>query len=436
MIKILSSSKENYLVPISKVKTNGENFDIIIDDKKTYQTLLGFGGAFTDASSYIYSMLSEKQKKEFIENIFTEKGLNYNIVRLTIGSCDFSCSTYDYLEEGVFSLKHDLKTIIPFIKKGKSFKDILVFSSPWSPPSIYKTNAKRQYGGKLKEEFYHKYALYLIDYLKSMKENGINVDFMSMQNEPQAVQTWDSCIYSGKEESNLVKCLYPLIKENKLSTKIFIWDHNKDIIVERVKETINAEVDEYIYGIAYHWYDNFCNSELSKIHYMYENKVLLFTEGCVELLLLDKDNPSKNIGNFENGLRYAKNYILDSENFSSGFIDWNLILDEKGGPNYAGNFCEAPIMFNKKEKELIYNPSYYIISHFSKFLSKGDIRIDTKVTNPFIIATSYKKEDNKYICVLLNDGEDTTVNVNFIDECFSVKLSAKSITTIIYEKSR
>ena len=434
MIKILSSYNGNYFVALKKKEHISTKIDVIIDDKVTYQTLLGFGGALTEAAYFNYSCLSEVQKEEFINSVFGKEGLNYNLIRITIGSCDFSCSTYDYLESGEFLLKHDIDTIIPFIKKGKAIKDLMVFASPWSPPAIYKTNGIRQHGGKLKLDCYTNYASYLINYLKSMKDNGVKIDFMSIQNEPKAVQIWDSCIYEGEEEGKLVKVLYPLLLKNDLSTKLFIWDHNKDIIVDRVKETIDEENNDYIYGIAYHWYDNFCNQELSKVHDLYSDKVLLFTEGCVELLLLDQDNPSKNIGSFENGLRYAKNYILDSENFSSGFIDWNLLLDENGGPNYVGNFCEAPIMFNHKEKKLIYNPSYYIISHFSRFLEKGDVRINTKVINTFVIATTYKKVDNTYINILLNQGDKTTITIKFIDEVFSVNLEANSVTTIIYKK--
>lgn len=436
MIEILCSNKDNYFVSLKKKEIINESFDIIIDNKKTYQTLLGFGGAFTEAAYFNYSLLNKEQKEEFIEKVFSHKGLNYNMIRLTIGSCDFSCSIYDYLKEDTFTLEHDVNTIIPFVKEIKNRKDLLVFASPWSPPAKYKTNGDRRHGGKLKKEHYLDYALYLTNYIKEMQKYGINIDYMSIQNEPQATQIWDSCIFDSGDEKEFVKVLYPLIENNHFDTKLFIWDHNKDIIVSRVKDTIDEENNDFIYGIAYHWYDNYCNQELSKVHDLYNDKILLFTEGCVELLLLDQNDPSKNIGDFENGLRYAKNYILDSENFSSGFIDWNLILDEHGGPNYVGNYCEAPIIFNHKEKRLIYNPSFYIISHFSKFLSKGDIRINTSVLTSFVIATTYKRVDNKYICILLNEGKDIDLNIKFIDEKFSVFLPSKSVTTIIYEESR
>ncbi len=436
MIKGYYSTEGNYLKELEIKKSNSNVIDIKIDGNMHYQTILGFGGALTDAASFNYELLSEDKKSEFIRKVFTNEGLNYNFIRLSIGSCDFAKETYDYLdEEGNFSLEHDLKSIIPLVKRIKNLTDINVFASPWSPPAKYKTNNCRQHGGKLKDDCYDLYSHYLLTYLKNMKENGINIDYMTLQNEPQAVQIWDSCIYEGPEEARLLEKVYHLIKQEGLDTKILIWDHNKDVIVDRIKETITKENSSYIYGIAYHWYDNYCNQELSKVHQLYKDKVLMFTEGCVELLLMDKDNPEKNIGNFANGLRYAKNYILDLENYSSCFIDWNLLLDEKGGPNYVGNYCEAPIMYNKEEDKLVYNPSYYIISHFSSFISKGDVRVKTIVYDESILATSCKKLDNNtYIIIVFNQENDKNIKIEINDEIFEIFLKEGTVATLIYKQ--
>lgn len=433
MVKIYSSSSSGYFIEKSyKILQKKENCDIEIDSSISYQVCYGFGGAITDSVAFNYSLLNEKQKKELIENVFSKEGLNYSLIRLPIGSCDFSTSMYDYLENGIFSLEHDLKGIIPMIKEVEKIKKLKIFASPWPPPKIYKSNNSRTHGGKLLDEHYEDYAKYLVNYLLMMKKEDINIDYISLQNEPLATQIWDSCIYSEKEEAALLSLVYSLIQKEDINTKIFIWDHNKDVIVNRVKETINKKNNHMIEGIAYHWYDDFCNSNLSKVHELYEDKLLFFTEGCIELLLLDNNNPSSHIGRFENGLRYAKNYILDSENYSNAFIDWNILLDEKGGPNHVGNYCEAPIMYDRNKKELIYNPSYYVISHFSKFIDPLDKRIKTKVFNDFIIATSYQKYDNKCVCVLLNSGNKGIYKIKLNEMVIEVELDSNSITTIIF----
>lgn len=433
MIDIFISNKNGYLIKKDYSLSNDIE-DIIIDDGINYQTCLGFGGAVTNSVYYNYSLMDDRNKKEFINKVYSKDGLNYNFIRVSIGSCDFSTHTYDYLEDGFFSLKHDIDSVFKIINEAKLIRDIDVVAAPWSPPAKYKTNGIRQHGGKLKSECYEDYANYLINYLLEMNKINLNVTYLTLQNEAKAIQVWDSCIFEPEDEARLVETIYPKIIKNKLDTKLLIWDHNKDIIVDRVKNTINDFNDKFISGVAYHWYDNYCNNELSKVHELYNDKIILFTEGCIELLLLDKDNPANNIGNFINGLRYAKNYILDSENYSNGFIDWNILLDELGGPNYVGNYCEAPILYNKVSKELIYNPSYYIISHFSRFIEKGDIRIKTIVNKSNIIATSYKKQDKSIVIVLLNEGDNTDIKLKIKDKCISFNIDSNSIATIIYNE--
>lgn len=432
MNKVYISNCNKYFEEADILMHESLKYDIIIESKINYQLNMGFGGALTDASASLIAKMSDDVKKEFINKVFNSNYLNYSLIRLTIGSCDFSNKTYDYLEDGYFNLSHDKEVIIPFLKEIKNIKQIKLFASPWSPPAIYKTNGIRQHGGKLKEESYNDYAKYLINYINEMKNNDLDISYMSLQNEPQATQIWDSCIYEPSEEARLLDLVYNEIKNSNLDTKVFIWDHNRDIIFDRVNETLNHDNYDQAYGIAYHWYDNGCSAELSKVHKEYNDKVMFFTEGCIELLILDKNNPSSNIGNFENGLRYCRNYILDSENYSNAFIDWNLILDKNGGPNYVGNYCEAPIMYDEINDKLIFNPSFYIISHFSRFIENNDIRIDTKIYKENVIATSYKKQNNSIVSVILNDNDyDINTKISIDKKGYILDIPKKSVVTLI-----
>lgn len=407
--------------------------DIVIDEEKEYQTNLGFGGAITEASSYIYSLMNEQNKKEFISSIYSNNGLNYSLGRLHIGSCDFCLSSYDLLdEEGKFSLKHEEKYLFPLLKDIEKEKSLEYLASSWSPLAVQKTNQDKKHGGKLLPTCYEEYASYLVEYIDSMNKLGYKITMMTIQNEPQAVQIWESCIYEPDEEGRLALLIKEnLQKKNLNDVKLLIWDHNRDVIVDRVEQTLkNPNVNKITDGIAYHFYDNNCSSNLSTVHNMYEDKILLFTEGCVELLLLDKNNPEKMIGSYENGLRYAKNYLRDSENFSNGFIDWNILLDSKGGPNHVGNYCEAPIMYDIKKEELIYNYSYYMIGHFSRFIEKNSRRIRSLSMNPSIEVTSYKNPDGSIVVVIINQSKDEEINIKIKKNIYKCCLLNNSIATI------
>lgn len=403
---------------------------ISINPHQTYQTHRGFGGAFTEASAYIYSLLSKEQKKEVCKALFSSQGLNYNLGRLTIGSCDFSLGEYDYIENqdlNTFSLKHEEKYLFPFLRDALVEHELSFIAASWSPLAYMKDNHDKCHGGHLLLEYYDDYAAYLVEYIKNMRKMSVNISAITMQNEPEATQIWESCVFNAKQEACLAKKVIKKLKEEKLDTKIFIWDHNRDVIKKRVESTIKYLSNEDYAGVAYHWYDNSAFEQLSEVHHMIPEKDLLFTEGCVELLLLRKDAEGK--GSMQNAMRYAHNYILDCLNYSNGFIDWNLLLDSNGGPNHVGNFCEAPIMFDTKNKQLIYNYSYFAIKQFSQFITPNSKRIYvSKHENINIVA--YHTPENKIVIIIVNEFADTNLTFKIENEyisCYSLKDSIVSI---------
>ncbi len=432
-MKQITSTYNNYF-KVKHCDAYKSNPQIIVDDKITYQTHLGFGGAFTDAACSIFEKLNEEQKTKVLDAYFSKDGLNYNLGRLTIGSCDFATADYDYAFKpdcSDFSLDYDKKHILPFVLKALQKNDITFMASPWSPPKMFKTTNEKCRGGYLKENSYDDYAKYLTLYLKHMKQAGIEISLLSIQNEPEAVQSWESCIYTPQNEMKLGKKIYENIQKEKLNTKLLFWDHNRDVIVERVQGYYEDDkADEIIYGFAYHWYEGYCSNNLKKVHDMHPSKHLIFTEGCIELLGLNPQDPSSASGTMKNALRYAKNYILDSLNYTEGFIDWNLLLDQKGGPNHVGNYCEALIMFDTKTKELHFNPSYYIVKHFAHFVEKGAKRIDVKNQSELLV-TSYKNPNGQIIVVIANEGasKETTIQVKGIT--YKLSIDAESVTTLV-----
>ena len=433
-MKILQTTLNNYFKEIN-YKSSNDTAQLIIDENTKYQKIIGFGGAFTDAACSIYNMLNDNQKKEVLEAYFSQNGLNYNLGRLTIGSCDFSRTNYDYsYKEDLsdFSIEHDKKEIFNFVKDAQKLSNIIFMASPWSPPKMFKDTLEKCHGGKLNWNFADNYAEYYCKYIQECKKENINISYLSIQNEPAAIQSWESCIYTPQEEAKFAKILHSHLKDNSLdNVKLLLWDHNRDIIKERVDGYYEIEgIDNIIEGFAYHWYDNYCSSNLSIIHKEHPNKLLLFSEGCIELLNLNKDNPSEAIGSIANALRYGKNYILDCLNYSNGFIDWNLLLDEKGGPNHVCNYCEALIMYDTINKNLIYNPSYYVVKHFAHFIGKDSIRINSNVVND-VLNVAFINKNNQIVVIILNEENEKEITINIRGNNYKVILPRHSITTLV-----
>lgn len=397
--KLFIKQTNTELLPIHK---KIENNVIKINDNITYQELLGFGGAFTESNGYVLSKVNKEIYEKILDEYFSKDGLNYSFCRLPIGSCDFSLDSYSYSYKNDlsdFSIDRDLKYIIPVIKSAqKRNKSIKFISSPWSPPAFMKDNNDLYHGGKLLNKYKKVWANYLVKYVKSYLDEDIKIEYMTIQNEPEAKQLWESCLYSSFEEADLLKNhLFPAFKKNNLNMNFLIWDHNKDNLIERNLSTLieNSSLD-YASGISFHWYTGNHFENLKYINKMFPNKLLIHTEGCTGYSnFKEKDE-------LFNAELYANEIIGDFNSGVNAFIDWNMVLDYNGGPNHKLNFCNSPIMINKKNNDYIKTPSFYYISHFAKYIKPGAKRIHLSTFTDNIELISFKNLDNSVIIVLLN----------------------------------
>ena len=313
---------------------------IYVDPREEGPSFLGFGGALTRASQELLHEMDEGTRKEALSLLFGKEGLNYSLLRLTISSTDFGSSCYDYLGGGhdlsSFSFEEEEKSLLPLLREIAPMRsDWIRMASSWAPPAYMKENGDRCYGGHLRKECYGDYGEYLALYLDSMRKNGFPIDWMSVQNEPEAIQLWESMEVTAEEEGEIIlKGILPALRRHGLDTKIIIWDHNKDEMVRRANVTLSRkEVDEAVWGIGYHWYvsHNFGNVELAKR--LHPGKHLIFTEGCVELANIAygaEGTGSPDL--WEHAWRYGKNIIECLRRGTEAYIDWNLVLDEKGTP--------------------------------------------------------------------------------------------------------
>ncbi|HEY8661744.1 MAG TPA: glycoside hydrolase family 30 protein [Hanamia sp.] len=389
---------------------------VFVDPTKTFQTFFGIGGALTDASAETFAKLPKEKQQEFMQAYFDKnKGIGYTLARTNIQSCDFSSGSYSYVQEGdsslkTFSIDHDKQFRIPFIKQAIAAAGgkLTLFASPWSPPAFMKTNNSMLHGGKLKPEYYNSWANFYTKFIKAYEAEGIPIWGITIQNEPMATQKWESCIYSGEEERDFLKNnLGPTMQKSGLGDKKIIgWDHNRDLLYQRASTLLNdPEAAKYLWGIGFHWYEPWSGGDpmynnVKLVHEAFPNTNLMFTEGCKEAFDINK------IHDWSLGEKYGANMIHDFNNGTVGWADWNVLLDENGGPNHVGNFCFAPIHANTKTGELIYTNEYYYIGQFSKFIHPGAKRIISSSSRSALLTTAFLNEDGTTAVVVMNQGNE------------------------------
>ena len=439
VIKIETNQKRNLYFHKTTIfpkeyKENLENRVINIFPTHTYHSFLGFGGAFTEASGICYSILPQPQKDNLIRDYFSTSGLNYQLGRIPIGSTDFSKKSYSYAEKkdlSDFSIKKDQNYVIPFIKDALTTSNIKFLASPWSPPKFMKQNKMLILGSILLDKYKKTYADYLAKFVQSYNALNIPISFMTVQNEPNATQPWESCRFTPEQEADFaINYLYPKFLECSINTKIFIWDHNKEKLFQRANAIINNPIaDKAISGIAYHYYsgDHFENIRLT--HEVFPDKLLFHTEGCT-----GHSFPNSN-DELRNAEIYAHDIIGDLNNGCNAYIDWNLLLDYKGGPNHKHNYCNAPIMINKEQTGYNKLLTYYYIGHFSKYIKPNAQKIAFSKYTDIIEMTSFINDDNSVTIILLNKNNiNKDYNLIIGDKVIHDNLDSHAIVTYVINK--
>lgn len=403
---------------------------VLANERVLFQTHLGFGGAFTEAAAHTFYKLSEKNREAFLRACFDPRdGNGYTLCRTHINSCDFALGNYASVEqEGdtdlkTFSLDRERKEILPMIKSALAAtgEKILLFASPWSPPAWMKTTG-------LKKEYRGAWAEYYVRYIREMDAEGIAIWGITVQNEPAAVQPWDSCVYTAEEERDFVRDhLGPALERADLShVKIIIWDHNRDVLVHRASVAYHdAEASRYIWGAGFHGYvaDKFDNVRM--LHDAWLDKHLLFTEGCQE--------GGPNTGEWALGERYARSIMNDLNRWTEGWVDWNLLLDEQGGLNHVRNFCSAPILADTQADTLLYQSSYYYIGHFSRFIRPGARLALCATSSDSVETTAYLNPNGTLAVVVMNPlDEETSLDLSVGGETTLVAQPAHPISTFVY----
>lgn len=422
-------------------KETHEEAVINLYDDVQYQEILGFGGAFTESAAYNYHLMGEKNRKKFIEAYFDpKKGIGYSFGRTHIGSCDFSLDTYQYVSDGdkslaSFTIDRDREYIIPLVKEAlkATGERLVLFASPWSPPAFMKTTGSALFGGKLSGEYMDTWAQCFVRYIQEFEKEGVAIWGVTVQNEPNAIQTWESCQYSAQEEADFIKNhLAPALDKAGLSdVKIIIWDHNKEQLYDRAKVTLaDEDVRRRVTGIGMHWYSGEHFEAVGITKQAFPEKQLLVTEFCHGLYAKERAVTMAE--------RYAYDMIGNLMNGVSGSCDWNLVLDMAGGPYHARfGGCSAPVMYNVAEDELILTPVYYYVGHFSKFIQRGARRIGASKYSERIQVCAFENPDGTIAAVVLNRSpRRVPFHLKYNGLCARGASTPHSIMTLLFNKEQ
>ena len=409
------------LSPINVPSSAQSQPTIRVGADKVGPPMIGFGGALTESAAHVLAQLPRDKRQQVLRSYFDPKdGIGYTLARTHMTSCDFSLKSWS-LDDAAddrslrkFSLAPMRSEQLPLIRDVQKLvgKDrFKLVASPWSPPAWMKTNSEMIHGGQLRDDARSAWADYYVRFVKTMRDDEkIPVWALTVQNEPDAAQLWESCLYSAREERDFVaEVLGPALEKAKLSdVKLYGWDHNRSGLEERAVVMLgNPDSAKYLSGLALHWYQQEDFAASSRVLKQFPNTQILFTEGCVE--------GGPHLDEWEPAERYARNMIGDFSNGVCGFIDWNIALDTQGGPNHVGNFCHAPVLVDTKSGEVRVQPSFYYIAHFSKFVRAGARRLASTSDDNSVHSIAFANPDGSRVIVIANPGDvprDITIAVD------------------------
>jgi len=408
---------------------------VTVDSESAFQTVLGFGGAFTEAAALTWLALDANTQHRLLLDYFDrEHGHGYSLCRVPMGSCDFGVGNYAHLETPgdialkSFSIARDQQAVIPFIKAAQRVAKgpLRLLASPWSPPAWMKSNGAMNHCGTLLSEYRQARARCYVRFIEAYADEGIPIWGVSVQNEPEATQRWESCLYTAEEERDFVRDhLGPELESAGLGhIRIIIWDHNRARMLERASIVYGDErAARFVWGTGFHWYEGDHFERVQAVHDAWPDKHLLFTEGCQEGGAHD--------GSWDLGERYAHSMINDLNRWTEGWIDWNLLLDEDGGPNHVRNLCSAPVLATHAGT-LRRQSSYYYIGHVARFVRPGARRVECSSGHDRLDATAFKNPDSSIVVVVLNRTESVQTFALGVDgREVTAELPARGVVTYL-----
>tara|TARA_R110002072_G_scaffold251154_1_gene409955 strand:+ start:50 stop:1501 length:1452 start_codon:yes stop_codon:yes gene_type:complete len=461
-----TSAKGNKLTKLSEFQKADSLVTIKLKPEDTFQTITGFGGAFTESSAYLLNKISKKNRDTILKAYFAKNGANYSLTRTHMNSCDFSLGQYSYSPvEADMSLEHftieeDRDDLIPMIKDAMAISEdgFKIFASPWTAAPWMKDN-NSWVGGKLLPEYYDTWALFFSKYLDAYKNEGIDIWGFTVENEPMGNgNNWESMHYSPDEMTDFVQnYLGPKLEADGYGDKIILgFDQNRAHLKDWVDSMYkNEATSKYFDGTAIHWYDSTFEiypKELQYAHNKAPNKLLIQTEACVDSEIPKwKDDAwywSKEATDwgwdwapedqkylhpkYAPVNRYARDIIGTLNNWVDGWVDWNMVLDRQGGPNWFENWCVAPVIVDPDKDEVYFTPLYYTMAHFSKYIRPNAKVIGVDNSDEELMVTAAINPDGTTAVVIFNETKTPkSINLSMHGKNVEFSIDAQAIQTIL-----
>ncbi|MBV8551602.1 MAG: hypothetical protein JOY54_09895 [Acidobacteriaceae bacterium] len=405
---------------------------IVIDPNASFQEVLGFGAAFTDAACYTFNRLAPGARAELFHELFHPSEMGLSVGRLCIGSSDYSRNVYSF-DEGEpdpdltrFSIEHDREYILPALKSARSVNpDLFLLGSPWSPPGWMKPNGS-MLGGCIHPKSFPAYAQYFVKFLQAYAQAGVPVNAVTSQNEVDTEQNgrMPACVWSQEHEIGFVaEHVGPQLAQNNISTKIWLLDHNYNLWGRAICELDDPRVNQYVDGVAWHGYVGE-PAAMTHVRNAHPDKHMYWTEGGPDY------TDSKYQTDWANwGTTFAG--IL--RNWARCIIGWNLALDEHGKPNIGPFSCGGVVTINSETREITRSGQYWAFAHYSRAVRRGAKRIESSSDMKDIAQVAFANPDGTKAAVITNKGLDRRVLVRMSGAEAEVELPADSIVTLTWK---
>lgn len=413
--------------------------DIVIDAHKTYQTMVGFGAAMTDSTAWLLqNKLDAARRHALLRELYgPPPGLNFNMMRLTIGASDFSLNLYtfddipfgdDDPDLSHFNVTPNMDGVIPTVREVLSINpDIAIVASSWSAPAWMKTN-QNLLGGELEEKYESAYANYLVKYLDAFRSHGIPIFALTLQNEP-AFQplTYPGMLMPAATRARVIgQYLGPKLAKRVPRTQILDWDHNWNAPEQPLEVLGDPVAARYVDGVAWHCYQGSPYAQ-GRVHKAHPDKDAYLTE-CS-----GGDWASAANGEL---LWFSRDLLIAGiRQWARGVIYWNLALDENHGPHFGGcDACKGVVLIDSRTGEISRNDEYYALAHFSRFVLPDAVRIGSTDTGKGIHNVAFQNASDGSVVLVVVNGHAQAHKVSVAEGQirFEYDMPAQSVATFVW----